>query len=84
MSIFPASRGESGLGRGPIDHQLGTLQMRTGSTAGARALPAGMVTAGEAETVRTVEEVFDVFLPDCAGPEPSGLQTLCAYREEHQ
>jgi len=42
--------------------------MRTGSTVGARALPIEMVTAGEAETVSTVEEVFDVFLPDCSGP----------------
>jgi hypothetical protein len=66
---------------GPVDHQRATSR---GMPIGVRGLPAEMVTAGELESVNTVEEIFDVFLPDRAGVQASGFQALRTYREEHQ
>jgi len=45
-----------------------TSQIGDDSAVGVRVLLAAMATAAELETANTVEEVFDVFLPDRAGP----------------
>ena len=45
-----------------------TSRIGTDWAVGVRVLLAATVTAGELDTVNTVEEVFDVFLPDRAGP----------------